>query len=165
MLAGFNKGATDVEDAKAIVAQYITVLQYLPSWAIERACTKFSRGDAIDGIDGIERSIIMTRGPTTAQLYQVARRIAEEWYGELHNIRKALTGFVPRIISDEEREQVREKLRDLSEHLKADIERQTTEARQPHDPWKPPTDEQIRESLRRMGERMSRQDKEEARYE
>ena len=163
MLAGFNKGSTDVDDAKAIVAQYITVLQYLPAWAIERACAKFSRGENIDGIDGVERSIVMTKGPTTAQLYQVARKIAEEWYGELHNIRKALTGFVPRIISEEEREQVRDKLQDLSENLKANLASEAEPQPQPN--WKSPTDEQVRDSLKRVGERMSKQDKEAARYE
>ena len=162
MFAGFNKGGT-IEEGEGVISQYIVVLQYLPAWAIERACAKFSRGENIEGIDGVERSIVMTRGPTTAQLYQVARKIAEEWYGELHNIRKALTGFVPRIISEEEREQVRDKLQDLSENLKANLASEAEPQPQPN--WKSPTDEQVRDSLKRVGERMSKQDKEAARYE
>jgi len=164
MLAGFNKGAS-AEDAKAIVSQYIVVLQHLPAWAIERACGKFSRGESIDGIDGVERSIVQTRGPTTAQLYQVARKIAEEWYGELHNVRNALNGFVPRIISEEERERVRQKLEEFADTLRADTERAAHEARRPGDPWSPPTDEQVRESLKRMGDGMAKQDQETAQYE
>ena len=94
---------------------------------------------------------------------ETARKIAEEWYGELHNIRKALTGFVPRIISEEEREQVRDKLQELSENLKANLASEAEPQPQPN--WKSPTDEQVRESLKRMGERLAKQDKEAARYE
>ena len=151
MLAGFNKAA-DGEDAKAIVAQYIVVLQHLPVWAIERACLKFSRGDGIDGIDGIERSIIQTRGPTTAQLYQVARKIAEEWYGELHNVRNALNGFVPKIISEEE----------LAESMRASAAAETWRK---GDSWTPPTDDEISDSLKRMSERMAKADREARQYE
>ena len=161
MLAGFNKAAGG-EDAKAIVAQYIVVLQHLPVWAIERACLKFSRGDPIDGIDGIERSIIQTRGPTTAQLYQVARKIAEEWYGELHNVRNALNGFVPKIISEEERAIVKEKLEELAELMRASAAAETWRK---GDSWTPPTDDEISDSLKRMSERMAKADREARQYE
>lgn len=162
MLSGFNKAA-GVEDAKAVVAQYIVVLQHLPAWAIERACLKFSRGETIDGIDGIERSIIQTRGPTTAQLYQVARKIAEEWFAELHNVRSALNGFVPKIISEEERAIVREKLEELAETMRANsAEKETWRS---GDSWLAPSEDQIRASLQRMGEFMAKKDKEAEQYE
>lgn len=164
LFAGFNKTGT-VEEGEAVISQYIVVLQHLPAWAIERACGKFSRGEPIEGIDGVERSIIMTRGPTTAQLYQVARKIADEWFVELHNVRRALSGFVPRIISDEERERVRQKLAEFADALRADSEKAANEARRPGDPWSPPTDEQILASLHRMVERSNKQDQETAKYD
>lgn len=120
MLLGFNKTASR-DEAAAIASQYIKVLQSLPLWAIKRACAKFERGESIDGLEGIAKMIVDSKGPTTAQLYPVAKKIADDHYVELHCIRECLIGVVPLVVSPEEREFVRRGLITLSQEMKSNF--------------------------------------------
>ena len=117
MLLGFNKTASR-DEAAAIAAQYIKVLQSLPLWAIKRACARFERGDQIDGIEGVAKMIVDSKGPTTAQLYPVAKAIVDNFYIELNGVRECLTGVVPRVVSPAEYERVHKGLKELSSHMK-----------------------------------------------
>lgn len=143
MMAGFNKAITK-EDAAAVTSQFIVVLAGLPIWAIQRACGKWSRGEISAAVmEGVNRAF----GPTTAQFYPTAEEIVAEWFEEASQVRRALSGFLPRIVSPEERERVGRAISEFAAQLKGDraAEREAQDAeRRGRDGYLVPDDDALR---------------------
>jgi hypothetical protein len=158
MLAGFMAGK-EVSDKSAVasIAQYISTLKRLPWWAIERACQKFSRGE-ITEVSG--QPVNPAYGPSTAQLYQIASSLCTEFYKEMQAVNSAVTGVLEHKPSPEEVERVSAGFDELVGGMKSfvDAEQEGRAAeRRARDPYRPPNDEQIRDSLQRVKEHMERQ--------
>lgn len=91
---GMGGAATTPEEAQMVMAQYVTELQGLPAWAIERACSKFARGEVRPEDVGAVRIETGLR-PSTAHIRIVARDLVRSMDDELRMIGKILRASDP----------------------------------------------------------------------
>lgn len=90
---GFSFAPT-AEEAKAIAAQYILVLQDFPLWVIEQACMRFARGEVRPEEVGA-KTLDLREKPTTAQLKMIAEDIAQPVSAEARRIQLVLNAPAP----------------------------------------------------------------------
>jgi hypothetical protein len=92
MLTGFGSSRGSEQEAAAVVAQYVSVLQNMPLWAIRRACGRFARGEVQpDEIDG---KLDKAFAPSTAQLHTIVEKTAAPFFEETSKIRDARGGVL-----------------------------------------------------------------------
>lgn len=119
MMIGFNRAA-DEKSAAATVAQFITVLQTLPAWAVERACQRFAAGLVREEeVEGLNRAF----PPTTAQVFTVAQALVAGYRAEAERIFAVLRGRVGYQVSDADRKRVSEGLQRLAAEMRGNAER------------------------------------------
>ena len=121
MLSGFP-GESDPTAARAVVAQYVTVLKGLPAFAVRRACLKFARGEVSAEDVGMRRD---PRGfaPATDLVRIVSEREARQMMDEHHVVGMLyLSAPMRPEPSPEERARVVEKFADLLWTLKRTAE-------------------------------------------
>lgn len=93
--AGFSFAATP-QEAQAIGAQYVVVLQDCPLWAIEKACMRFARGEVKPEEVGAKQPLDLREKPTTAQLHTVVEAIVHPFAAEARRIYLTLRAEAPR---------------------------------------------------------------------
>jgi hypothetical protein len=115
LFLGFGSARADADDAQAVTAQYCIALGGLPLWAIREACRKFARGSVTEAeCPKWNRSF----APSSAQLSTLANAIASPLYKEIRKIDDVLTGYIPYVPDEQERQQVLHGFTELREMLR-----------------------------------------------
>lgn len=120
MLVGFGS-ARETNDAAAIatIAQFITMLNGLPLFAIARACLRFGQGQVTADDIGERQPPRKDFAPSTAQLRTVAEKIARPFYDKHRTAALLLKATVEREpLSPEEKKRSFARVREMNEGVK-----------------------------------------------
>lgn len=121
LLAGFPSTRATEQEAAAIVAQYATSLRGLTTWAVERACGRFARGEVSAEEVGAKR-LDRKYPPSSAEVRVIAEKIERPWRMEAWKIGRLLGGSVEMPeASAAERNRVATKFEALKNELAAKI--------------------------------------------
>jgi hypothetical protein len=126
MLIGFG-AREDEAGSQARVAAYVTVLQHLPLWAVQRACNRFARGD-VKPEEIQERYVGRGFPPSTAHVHIIASRIIQGFRDEQADIREVLRARLAYTPSAEEKAKIEKGLAELKQTLQQMPAKET-----PHD--------------------------------
>lgn len=102
MLIGFGGSRADGDDAKAMAAQYASVLSGLPGWAIKRSCVRWAMGH-VSAEEVGEKVLNRTFAPSAALVRRVAEDILQPYKNEIGRINKTLKAKFEITESDEQR--------------------------------------------------------------
>lgn len=105
-----NRKVSD-DEAKKSIAQFVAIVEGLPTWAVQRACHALSSGK----VDGVSLDFL----PTTARLRQVAESYCTPLWDEQVQLHKLLEAEVEERPPESERLRVGQGLRSLADALAA----------------------------------------------
>lgn len=120
LLIGFGGGKSDETAAAAVLTQYTKVLAAMPIWAIKRACGRFERREVT--AEEVGGKLDTAFAPSATQLYTVVEKSVRDFQKERVDILDVRRGVLEQKISEEERERVAAKMKELSQQLHAGVD-------------------------------------------